>query len=81
MPGQEYTIDLVIPGSKPLDYTDNAMPAFLLAPVDAADAKSACEASGYRLPTYNEGLMILFHMEFRRAKRRQTAAKIGVIIP
>ena len=22
-----------------------------------------------------------FHMEFRRAKRRQTAAKIGVIIP
>ena len=46
------------------------MPAFLLAPVDAAeaanvswaDAKSACEASGYRLPTYNEGLMILFYM-------------------
>lgn len=70
LPGQEYTIDLVIPGSKPLDYTDNAMPAFLLAPVDAAeaanvswaDAKSACEASGYRLPTYNEGLMILFYM-------------------
>ena len=23
----------------------------------------------------------VFHMEFRRAKRRQTAAKIGVIIP
>ena len=70
LPGQEYTIDLVIPGSKPLDYTDNAMPAFLLAPVDAAeaanvswaDAKNACEASGYRLPTYNEGLMILFYM-------------------
>ena len=40
LPGQEYTIDLVIPGSKPLDYTDNAMPAFLLAPVDAAEALS-----------------------------------------
>lgn len=69
-PGKEYIIDLLIPGAKPLDYTDNAMPAFLLASVDAAeaanvswaDAKNACGASGYRLPTYNEGLMILFYM-------------------
>lgn len=69
-PGQEYIIDLEIPGDKPLDYTDNAMPAFLIAPTDAAeaanvswaDASAACEASGYRLPTYNEGLMTLFYM-------------------
>lgn len=46
------------------------MPSFLLAPADAAeaanaswtDAKNACETSGYRLPTYNEGLLILFYM-------------------
>lgn len=70
LPGKEYIIDLEIPGNKLLDYTDNAMPAFLLAPTDAAeaanidwnDAKAACEASGYRLPTYNEGLMTLFYM-------------------
>lgn len=70
LPGQEYIIDLIIPGSKPLDYTDNGMPAFLIAPVDAAqasniswaDAQRECKASGYRLPTYNEGLMILFYM-------------------
>lgn len=70
LPGQEYIIDLVIPGDKPLDYTDNAMPSFLIAPIDAAeasniswvDAKKKCEATGYRLPTYNEGLMILFYM-------------------
>ncbi len=69
-PGQEYIIDLAIPSDKPLDYTDNGMPSFLLAPADAAeaaniswaDAKNACETSGYRLPTYNEGLMILFYM-------------------
>lgn len=68
-PGEEYTIDLTIPGEKPLNFTDNAMPAFLIAPVDAAeaaniswaDAQAAC-AEGYRLPTYNEGLMILFYM-------------------
>ena len=70
LPGREYIIDLDIPGDKPLDYTDNAMPAFLIEPLDAAeasnidwnDAKSACESAGYRLPTYNEGLMILFYM-------------------
>lgn len=70
LPGREYIIDLDIPGDKLRDYTDNAMPAFMLVPVDAAeaaniswaDAKTACEASGYRLPTYNEGLMTLFYM-------------------
>ena len=56
LPGQEYTIDLVIPGRKPLDYTDNAMPAFLLAPVDAGRSRQCelgrCEERlrGFRLP-------------------------------
>lgn len=70
LPGQEYFIDLIIPGDKPLDYTDNASAAFLIAPTDAAeaaniswaDATAECAAAGYRLPSYNEGLMILFYM-------------------
>lgn len=44
------------------------MASFLLAPTDVAsadnvsyaDATAECEAAGYRLPTYNEGLQILF---------------------
>lgn len=66
--GEEYLIEIDIPGDKPLDYTDNAMASFLLAPTDVAsadnvsyaDATAECEAAGYRLPTYNEGLQILF---------------------
>ena len=68
--GEEYLIEIDIPGDKPLDYTDNAMASFLLAPTDVAsadnvsyaDATAECEAAGYRLPTYNEGLQILFFM-------------------
>lgn len=43
------------------------------------------EFDGFHFPLFliiREGfLTIHFHMEFRRAKRRQTAAKISVIIP
>lgn len=69
-PSEEYFVELVIPDEMPLDYTDNASSAFLIAPTDAcqaaniswADATAECSAAGYRLPTYNEGLMILFYM-------------------
>lgn len=69
LPGREYIIDIDI-NSLPLDWTDNASPSLLLAPQDAlaatndtkANIMAACEADGYRLPTYNEGLLILTYL-------------------
>lgn len=68
-PGEEYFFELNL-SSTPMDYTDNYMPAFYLAPQDAAEtqnitiaaAKAACEADGYRLPTQNESAFILIYM-------------------
>ncbi len=68
MPGEEYIFDLTIP-SAALDYTDNASPALLIASLDGAaaqntnwtDAMAGC-SEGYRLPTYNEGILIMLYM-------------------
>lgn len=65
---EEYVISVTIPELLPLDYTDNAMSAFVIAPTDIvenenilwADAMADCP-EGYRLPTYNEGLAILLY--------------------
>ncbi len=69
MPGQEYNYNLTIPDSQALDYTDNNSAAFLIAPLDGSidiaswqEAMDGCP-EGYRLPTQNEGMLILLYKD------------------
>jgi hypothetical protein len=66
---EEYIILVAIPAEKPLDYTDNAMPAFVIAPSDLAESENILYADamedcpeGWRLPTYNEGIISLLYV-------------------
>lgn len=69
MPGQTYRFKLTIPDSEALDYTDNGAAPFLIAPLDGSidlvswyDAMDGCP-EGYRLPTQNEGILILLYKD------------------
>lgn len=68
-PGETYRYHLSVPDSEALDYTDNHAAPFLIAPLDGSidlvswqDAMEGCP-EGYRLPTQNEGMLILLYKD------------------